>query len=62
MSVAAHRTTLVAGLLALFLGSLAAPRTASADAVQFCRANLNILMAPFDVALSPFITATRTAR
>ncbi len=60
MSVAARWTTLAACLLALLLGSLGAPRTASADAVQFCRANMNLVLSPFDVALSPFITAKDT--
>jgi hypothetical protein len=57
MSVAARRTTLAVCILALLVGSVATPRTASADAAQFCRANMNMLLAPFDIVLSPFITA-----
>lgn len=57
MGSAARRALVAAGLFALLLTSLGAPRTASADTAQFCRANMNILLAPFDIALAPFITA-----
>ena len=47
--------------LALAIGLLAVaapqPAAAEADASQICRSGMNLLLFPFDVALSPFITA-----
>ena len=45
--------------VALGLVLAATPGTASAeaDASQICRSGMNILLFPFDIALSPFITA-----
>ena len=37
--------------------SLAGPRPAQADGGQLCRAGMNLALFPFDIALSPFITA-----
>lgn len=45
---------LYAACVALALG-LATPSTASADPGQLCRAGANLLFAPLDLALSPFI-------
>jgi hypothetical protein len=45
-----------AALLALTLASLAGlPGEARADATQLCRAASNMVLAPFDAALGPFI-------
>ena len=54
------RAVSLVATLALALGMAVpavAPRTARADPSQLCRAGMNIALAPFDVALSPFITA-----
>ena len=49
--------TVRAALLALALASLAGglPREARADASQLCRAGSNMVLAPFDALLGPFI-------
>ena len=57
MFVAPRRATIALFATVLAFSTFAAPRNAAADATQFCRANMNIVLAPFDVALSPFITA-----
>jgi hypothetical protein len=46
-----------AGLAGLLLASLAGglPSDARADATQLCRAGSNMILAPFDAALGPFI-------
>jgi hypothetical protein len=45
-----------AALLALAIGSLAGlPGNARADATQLCRAGANMVLAPFDAFLGPFI-------
>ena len=41
--------------LALLASVTVAPRTASADATQLCRATSNLVLAPLDAALGPFI-------
>ena len=56
MSVAPRRATIGLFALVLALSSFATPRDAAADAAQFCRANMNILLAPFDILFAPFIT------
>ena len=45
--------------LALVLLGVAAPQPAAAeaDASQICRSGMNLLLFPFDIVLSPFITA-----
>lgn len=44
-------------LLALVLLGVAVPPSVSADGSQLCRSMANVALAPFDVALSPVITA-----
>jgi hypothetical protein len=42
----------------VFVGSVGmTPRTANADASQLCRAGANLVLAPFDVLLGPYIAA-----
>ncbi len=57
MVLVSRRATTAALALAVGLLAFATPRDASADAAQFCRANMNVLLAPFDIALAPFISA-----
>jgi hypothetical protein len=52
LSSAARAVVLTGVLLAPFLGPA---RSAQADATQLCRAGSNMLLAPFDFALGPFI-------
>jgi hypothetical protein len=52
LSSAARALALGAVLLAPFFGLA---RTAHADATQLCRAGSNMILAPFDFALGPFI-------
>lgn len=49
--------TVRAGFAALLVASLGAllPSPARADATQLCRAGSNLILAPFDAALGPFI-------
>ena len=57
MVLAPRRAAVAVLALAVGLLTFATPREASADAAQFCRANMNIVLAPFDIALAPFISA-----
>ena len=57
MYSAARRATVIAFALLLTGSVLAMPRDAAADAHQFCRANMNLVLFPFDIALAPFISA-----
>ena len=49
------RAALVALAFAVALGG--SPRQAAADATQLCRAGANIVLAPFDALLAPYIAA-----
>ena len=53
LSLVCLRAALCGMALAAFLGL--APREARADATQLCRASTNMLLAPFDAVLGPFI-------
>ena len=49
------RTALIALAFTVALGGT--PRQASADSSQLCRAGMNLVLAPFDVLLGPYIVA-----
>lgn len=49
------RTALLALALAVALSGM--PGQASADSSQLCRAGMNLVLAPFDVLLGPYIAA-----
>ncbi len=51
MYSAARRATVIAFALLLTGSVLAMPRDAAADAHQFCRANMNLVLWPFDIVL-----------
>jgi hypothetical protein len=55
LSLVCLRAALCGTALAAFLAL--APRDARADASQLCRAGSNIVLAPFDFLLGPFIAA-----
>ena len=57
MYSAARRAAVIAFALLLTGSVLAMPRDAAADAHQFCRANMNLVLSPFDIVFSPIITA-----
>ena len=59
MSTRSGIRTARAALAALVLaGALsAAPSPARADATQLCRAGMNLVLAPFDVLMAPYIAA-----